>query len=208
MNDIAYPVKFTSLQEEGWSLTDESTQNLLDKLKSKGVPLGDYVEKKIYYGIKTGLNEAFVIDQKTRDDLIAQDPKSAELIKPFLAGRDIKRYQPLKPDKFLIFTRRGINIKNYPAIETYLIGFKERLLPKPKDWKPKNPDDKWKGRKPGNYHWYEIQDAVDYYEEFEKPKIIIPAIIKNPSFVFDSQIFFLMIKQLLLHRVVYIYWEF
>ncbi len=57
------------------------------------MPLGEYVEGKIYYGIKTGLNEAFVIDGATRERLIAEDGKSAELIKPFLAGRDMKRHK-------------------------------------------------------------------------------------------------------------------
>ena len=56
------------------------------------MPLGEYVGGKIYRGIKTGLNEAFVIDAETKEKLIAEDPKSAELIKPFLVGRDIKRY--------------------------------------------------------------------------------------------------------------------
>ena len=55
----------------------------------------------------TGLNEAFVIDEPTRERLIAEDPKSAELIKPFLAGRDIKRYEQPKSDKYLIFMPRG-----------------------------------------------------------------------------------------------------
>ena len=88
-----YSVNQLALDDKGWSLTDERTQALLDKLKATGVPLSEYVDGKIYYGIKTGLNEAFVIDDQTREKLIAEDPKSAELIKPFLAGRDIKRYQ-------------------------------------------------------------------------------------------------------------------
>jgi hypothetical protein len=56
-------------------------------------------------------------------------------------------------------------------------------MPKPKDFK----GTKWEGRKPGSYKWYEIQDAIDYYEEFEKPKIIVPAIVKLASYTFDDQ---------------------
>ena len=119
------------------------------KLKGSGVPLSEYVGGKIYYGIKTGLNEAFVIDEATRKRLIAEDAKSAELIKPFLAGRDIKRYEQPRSDKYLIFTRHGLNIDDYPAIKQYLAQFKERLTPKPKDWVGKD----WKGRKPGAYEW-------------------------------------------------------
>jgi len=161
-----------SLEDGGWSLSDEGTAALLKKLRQTGAPLKEYVKGRIYYGIKTGFNEAFVIDTATRERLIAEDPKSAELIKPFLAGRDIKRYEPPTSDHFLIFTRRGIDIKRYPAVENHLKRFKEQLLPKPKDWK----GDGWKGRKPGTYLWYEIQDAVDYYAEFEKPKILWPGI--------------------------------
>ncbi len=171
-----------SLSSRGWSLVDKKTQALLTKLKSKGKPLGEYVDGKIFYGIKTGLNKAFVIDGETRKRLIAEDSKSEELIKAFLAGRDIKRYQCLSSDKFLIFTRRGIDIKNYPAVEEYLKQFKKQLLPKPKDWK----GEKWEGRKTGSYKWYEIQDAVDYYADFEKPKIIYPNICKKPEFTYDD----------------------
>ena len=133
------------------------------KLRATGKPLGEYVNGKIYYGIKTGLNEAFVIDAATKHRLIAEDPRSAEIIKPFLAGRDIKRYQTPTVDKYLIFSRRGIVIADYPAVLNYLMQFKERLMPCPKDW-----EGKWKGRKQGTYKWYELQDAVDYYSEFEK----------------------------------------
>ncbi|MBW2637968.1 MAG: Eco57I restriction-modification methylase domain-containing protein, partial [Deltaproteobacteria bacterium] len=137
----------------GWSLADEKSQTLLEKLKKTGIPLGEYVKGEIYRGILTGLNEAFVIDGETRERLIAEDPKSAEIIKPFLAGKDIKRYQPLTNDKFLIFTRRGIDIDKYPAIKQHLLQYKERLMPRPRNWQ----GEKWQGRKPGSYQWYEIQ---------------------------------------------------
>ncbi len=176
-----YEVKQLNLDDSGWALVDESTQSLLSKISASGVPLGEYVNGKVYRGILTGLNEAFVIDKATKERLILEDARSAELIKPFLAGRDIKRYQQPKSDKYLIFTRHGVNITDYPAIKQYLSQFKERLMPKPRDWK----GDGWKGRKPGTYQWYEIQDTIDYYEEFEKPKIIIPAIVQSASYAFD-----------------------
>ncbi len=181
-----YLVDQTALDDRSWSLIGERAQALLDKLREQGVPLGDYVKGKVHYGIKTGLNDAFVIDAATRERLLSKDPKSAELIKPFLIGRDIKRYRPPQSERYLIFTRRGVMIKDYPAIERYLYRFKERLMPKPKDWKGV----KWPGRKPGPYHWYEIQDTVAYHEEFEKPKIIIPAIVQRASYTFDTEGFY------------------
>ena len=168
------------LQPEGWTLTDSRVQKLLAKIKSKGIPLGEYVKGKIYRGVLTGLNEAFIIDQTIRDRLIAEDPKSAEIIKPFLAGRDIKRYQQPVSDKYLIFTRRGIIIDNYPAILKHLEQFKTQLEPK-----PKNHSGPWPGRKPGTYKWYEIQDAVDYFEEFEKEKIMLPDISLKAECLID-----------------------
>ena len=176
-----YLLDQTVLDDGGWSLADGGTQKLLDKLKAIGTPLGEYVQGEMYYGIKTGLNEAFVIDTETRNRLIVEDPKSAKLIKPFLAGKDIKRYQTPKPEKYFLFTRRGLNIKEYPAIEKHLLQFKERLMPKPKDWK----NGEWKGRKPGPYKWYEIQDTIDYYLEFEKPKIFWPEIANGARFTLD-----------------------
>lgn len=176
-----FQVQLSGLQDSGWTLTNQAVQQLLDKLRRAGKPLGEYVEGKIYRGVLTGLNEAFVIDAATRERLIAEDPKSAEVIKPFLAGRDIKRYQTPKSDKYLIFTRRGIRIEEYPAVLNYLSAFKDRLMPKPKNW-----TGAWNGRKEGTYQWYEIQDSVDYWREFERPKIQFAEIAINCQFNIDS----------------------
>ncbi|WP_295099896.1 TaqI-like C-terminal specificity domain-containing protein [uncultured Candidatus Kuenenia sp.] len=186
VKENCHAVKLSILYDTGWSLADERSAALLNKLKKTGIPLKEYVKGNIYYGIKTGLNEAFVIDEETRNSLISEDPKSKEIIKPFLIGRDIKRYQPPAGKQYLIFTRRGIDIRKYPVIEKYLSQYKEQLMPKPKDWKGSN----WKGRKPGAYKWYEIQDAVDYYLEFEKPKIIVPCIVQNASYTLDDSGFY------------------
>lgn len=169
------------LADDGWSLAQGETQMLLDKLRTVGKPLGEYVNGKIYYGIKTGLNEAFVIDAKTRQKLIEEDPKSEEVIKPFLAGRDIKKYKSPKSKNFLVFAFRGFDLEEYPAIKNHLSQFKDRLIPKPNGWTGEN----WQGRKPGPYKWYEIQDTVAYYAEFEKPKILFPDISTQGNFTLD-----------------------
>ncbi len=101
-----FEVGTKSLQDDGWQLSGVAVQNLMTKLRATGQPLGEYVDGKIFRGVLTGLNEAFVIDDVTRDRLIAEDPRSAEIIKPFLAGRDIKRYQTPEVSRYLIFTRR------------------------------------------------------------------------------------------------------
>lgn len=171
--EMKYEISSASLDDNGWSLNDETTQNLIRKLSLGSSRLSDYVDGRMFYGIKTGMNAAFVIDSETKDRLIAEDASSAEIIKPFLVGRDISRYVSPKSDVFVVFTRRGINIEKYPAIKNYLLQFKTNLMPKPTDWDEKI---KWKGRKPGSYRWYEIQDSVDYFKMFEESKILWPGI--------------------------------
>jgi type I restriction-modification system DNA methylase subunit len=174
-----------ALDDNGWSLNDETTQALTNKLSNASIPLKSFVGGKLFYGIKTGLNDAFVIDDETRKRLVAEDQKSAQIIKPFLVGKDITRYVPPKSDLFVIFTRRGIKIDDYPAIRNYLSEFKVRLSPKPADW---NEEIKWKGRKAGSYRWYEIQDTVDYFERFEETKILWPGISAEvTAFALDSE---------------------
>lgn len=177
----------STLDDGGWSLADSQTQKLLDKLKAIGTPLGEYVQGKIYYGIKTGLNEAFVIDAVTKDRLIAEDPKSAKLIKPFLAGKDVKRYQPPDPQKYLILFPKGWTRKqsgsvknawnwlmqNYPALAQHLEPFQAKAE---------------KRYDKGEY-WWELR-TCDYYPEFEKPKIIIPAIVRSAAYTFDREGFY------------------
>ncbi|MBN1576394.1 MAG: DUF559 domain-containing protein [Chitinispirillaceae bacterium] len=167
------------LTAEGWRLESRETLRLLDKLKKAGKPLGEYVKGRFYRGILTGLNEAFVIDAETRERLIREDGKSEEVIKPFLRGRDVKRWRVEYANLFLIFTRHGIDIDRYPAIKKYLHRFKKQLM-------PGGPN----GRKPGSYEWYEIQDNIAYWEEFERPKIIYPDIFEHCSFSWDENKFY------------------
>jgi adenine-specific DNA-methyltransferase len=181
LQDQQFEVDQSLLMDDGWSLVDKEVQQLLEKLMNTGTPLGEYVDGQIYRGVLTGLNEAFVIDEETKEELIEQDPKSAELIKPFLRGRDIKQYEQPVAEEYLIFTRRGVDIDEFPAIREYLSQYREQLEPRPKDV----PSSEWEGRKPGSYEWYEVQDTVDYWEEFESHKIIIPAITKEPSCALD-----------------------
>jgi len=107
LKDQFYDVNHDSLVDSGWSLAKNTAQHILDKMQLAGTPLGEYVNKQIYYGIKTGYNEAFVIDEATHRALIAQDPNSADVIKPFLAGRDIKRYETPHAEKYLISLPNG-----------------------------------------------------------------------------------------------------
>ncbi|MEK7765352.1 MAG: TaqI-like C-terminal specificity domain-containing protein, partial [bacterium] len=170
------PVFIKDLKAEGWSLERPEVARLMDKLRNAGRPLEKYVDGKFYYGIKTGFNEAFVIDEAKRKELIAADPKSAELIKPYLRGRDVHRWSVQRPGLYLIFTRRGVDPKRYPAILRHLSSWKKELMPGVPG-----------GRKPGTYEWYEIQDAVDYYAEFDLPTIRYQDISTYQQFAFTKE---------------------
>ncbi len=175
----------SALQKGGWQIEPTVKRDLLARIRAAGVPLGDYVEGRFYYGIKTGYNDAFVIDGATRAELIAADPKSAEIIKPFLRGRDVKRWRVEPQDLWLIFTRRGTDIDAYPAIKAHLECFRAALEPKPADWETEFEGDFWAGRKAGPYKWFEIQDNIAYFLAFDGPKIVFPDIALRPEMGFD-----------------------
>ncbi len=177
-----YEVDKRLLDDGGWSLARREVQALVNRLMNSMPSLASYAGDEIYRGVTTGLNKAFVIDAETKAKLIEESPNSAELIKPFVAGRDVKKYCPLEPEKFLVFTRRGVEVENYPAIHRYLSQFRTSLEPKPQDWQGAS----WPGRKPGNYKWFEIQDTVDYWRKFEQPKIMLPDISLRGNFTYDT----------------------
>ncbi|MBV5310218.1 Eco57I restriction-modification methylase domain-containing protein, partial [Chromatium okenii] len=181
----SFEVAQAELKDEGWQLEPPLQRQLLARIRQAGTPLGQYVRGRFYYGIKTGLNEAFVIDGATRARLIAADPNSAEVIKPLLRGRDVKRWQVMPQDLWLIFTRRPFPIENYPAIAAHLEQFKTQLMPKPADW-----EGDWNGRAAGHYEWFEIQTNTAYWEEFAQPKIIVPAITNTVNYAADLNGFY------------------
>ncbi|MDP1591875.1 MAG: TaqI-like C-terminal specificity domain-containing protein, partial [Prosthecobacter sp.] len=174
-----YLIPGERLSDGAWSLKSDEEAALFAKVMKCGKPLGRYVDEKLFYGIKTGLNEAFVITSSTREELIHRDPKSTDLIKPLLGGEDIRRYEIRETDAWIIFTRRGVDIDAYPAIKEHLSKWKQELT-------PRNKPGMTKGRKPGRYQWYEIQDDVAYFASFDASKIIFPDICKGPRFYPDD----------------------
>ncbi len=163
-----------SLSPEGWSLSGAEISQLLEKMRSRSVALKGYLpEGKTYFGIKTGLNEAFVVDQATRDRLIEEDPRSAEILRPVLAGREVRRYSVDYKQKYLIWTHIGVTIRDYPAIFSHLKKYQDRL------------EKRWdKGTV-----WWELR-ACDYYARFSRPKIIYPDIATSCRFTLDRDGYF------------------
>ena len=138
-----------------------------------GVPLKDW-GVNIYRGILTGYNEAFIISGAKKDELIAADPKSAEIIRPILRGRDIKRYGYNFADQWLIatFPSRHYDIERYPAVKKHLLSFgMERLEQTGKTYYP-GTEHEFKARKKTHNKWFETQDSISYWEDFSKQKLI------------------------------------
>jgi adenine-specific DNA-methyltransferase len=171
--------------EDSWLIANETEVKIKQKIEAIGTPLKDW-DVKINYGIKTGYNEAFIIDGKKKDELIADDPKSAEIIKPILRGRDIKRYKAEFADLWLLFipwhfplhnddSIKGASAKaekefekQYPAIYNHLLQHKDKL------------EKRNKAETGIRYEWYALQRcAATYYEEFEKEKIVWASVGKN-----------------------------
>lgn len=114
---------------DSWTILSSIEQSIKRKIETIGTPLKEW-DISINYGIKTGLNEAFIISSEKKDELIASDPKSAEIIRPILRGRDIKRYGYTFANLYVIVAQYGsyeyLETK-YPAIYRHLFQYKEAL---------------------------------------------------------------------------------
>jgi len=159
-----YPQDY--LGEGEWSFADLFQLLLKEKIEKGKTVLKELDGVKVYRGVTTGYNPAFIITDEQRDNLIKEDPKSSEVIKNMLQGRNIRKWYYNESDENLIFTRKGTDIELYPAVKAHLFNFFNKL-------KPKTETDSSEGRKPGNYKWFEILDNTAYYREFEKSEKII-----------------------------------
>lgn len=182
----AVTLKQSELSEDDvWNI--EKSEILDLKKKIEGIPsntqlLIELVGGKFFYGIKTGLNEAFVIDQEIRKKLIKEDPKCNEWIKPFLRGRDVKRYCIEFADKYLIHIPNGWTNHNRGSVEPEK--FFKGHLPSIYEWLKQFQGNLQKRDDQGEY-WWELRPCV-YTEIFEKPKIVYPEIGKDFEFYLDT----------------------
>ena len=154
-----------------WTFTDEQTLDLKDKILSQGTIIKDINDITIKFGIKTGKNEVFIIDKKTRDFLLHQDRNNESIIKPVIRGRDVSKWRINYQNIYLICTKNGIDVKNqYPSIYEYLLQFEEGLSK----------------RYDQGDHWSNLRNC-SYYDLFEKPRIVYSEIAQNPKFTYDNK---------------------
>jgi type I restriction-modification system DNA methylase subunit len=139
------------------------------QMEKHGTPLGNLQAIEILYGIKTGLNDAFIISEDTKKTIVRGNPKASEVIKPLLAGDDIRKYEIHKRNNYLIYTYHGVDMRRYPEILKCLRPYKNDLR-----------------KRATQQEWYELQQPqYNYSIHFNHPKIVYPDIGKETRFVMD-----------------------
>ena len=183
-----FPIKLASLSSDVWAIAPPNAQNLLKKLKNTGKPFKEIIQGEFYFGIKTGYNEAYIIDANTRELLIGADAGSCELIRPLLRGKNLRRWNAETDNEYLIVLKSSANKKwdwsnasntqdaerifkkVYPAIFDYLSRFQEKLVDRADQ---------------GVFYW-ELR-SCSYYSVFEKPKFIYPDISSLMRASYDTE---------------------
>ena len=161
-----------------WVVLSPIEQSIKQKIEAVGKPLKDW-DIQINYGIKTGFNDAFIINEESRAEILSnclteeERKRTAELIRPILRGRDIKRYGYNWAGLYLIatFPSRHYNIDDYPALKSFLLSFGVERLEQTGKKHVVN-GEVIKARKKTNNKWFETQDSISYWEDFSKPKVI------------------------------------
>ena len=176
----------SSLSQDEWSFTPVSHTLLFDKLMSMGQSLDVVAREQIYYGIKPGLSDAFILNSAIRNQLVKSDPSCTDLLKPMLRGADLRPWYFEHEGHWLLRIPDGWTNEKFgdglteeeawsklqeahPSVAEYLTPFSER----------------GKKRYDKGQFWWELR-ACDYYPEFDKPKIFWCEISKLPRFVWDE----------------------
>ena len=167
------PELWSELRPEGekpWSALSALERSVMDKMESVGTPLKDW-DVSIDYGVKTGYNSAFIVDDATKEALIAADPESADILKPVLQGKDIRRWQAQWAGRWLINARKGIAIDTYPAVYSHLQQYQDRL-----------------SKKAGVNEWYELQASPSdrLNALFQEEKLVWIELVERGRFAWDD----------------------
>ena len=184
-----FAVPQSELKAGGWQLEPPTQRRLLERLRKAGQPLGDYCQGQFYYGIKTGLNDAFDISREERDSIVDAHSASAILIKPFLRGKDVKRWNVNFAERYLIKIESSENVKHpwsglsadlaekefakiHPTIYAWFTaeGRRQKLIDRTDQ---------------GHYFW-ELRYCA-YWVDFENPKIILSRFMNQPTYAWDDQ---------------------
>jgi len=163
-----------------WHIDAPGDRAVLDAIERRWPPLGDLVAGRPARGVVTGCNRAFVLDRATRDQLLDAEPAAAAVIRPFLKGRDLRRWLPSEPERWIILVDRGTSLDELPGVLAHLARFRSALEPRPADW-----EGAWRGRKPGAYRWFELQDPVGPLVKARAPRLLLQDIQTGPICALD-----------------------
>ena len=174
-NAVNYPIN--ALSSDVWSFDNPVWQSIIQKIYENGIPLSEW-DIQINFGIKTGYNEAFVIDKDRKNKLIIEDPKSSEILHPLLRGRDIQKHvaDPIVNWVIGTFPSKKIDINNYTSVRNYLLSFGNTIH---------QTGDKG-SRKKTAHKWFETQDNIAFWQDFNKPKLIWKRIGSILRFCYDE----------------------
>jgi adenine-specific DNA-methyltransferase len=165
-----------SLSHNAWVVGERDIYNIKEYIEQQGIPLSNW-NVTINYGIKTGTQDAFMIREDVKNQLFEEDPKCIVLLKMLLRGKDLSAWYSDYDNYWLIgtFPSLNIDINDYPSIKKHLLDYgKEKL------------EQDGNGRKKTGNKWFETQDQISYWENFEKPKLIYPEITKYIPFSYDE----------------------
>jgi type I restriction-modification system DNA methylase subunit len=181
VHEHAYSVPWSRYNANAWSLESPEVEALMERLRERGVLLTEFIGDKPYCGVLTGLNEAFLIDDATRIELVRADPACAELIKPYLRGQDLGRWLPNWQGLWMIVLASSVNrawpwtgagdsaetvfARTYPSLYNHLKKLQERLV----------------ARHDQGQHWWELR-SCSYYTLFEQSKILYQEIQFHPQY--------------------------
>ena len=190
MRQHAQPYHFST--SASWVILSPIEQSIKAKIEKIGVPLKEW-DINIYRGILTGYNDAFIIDESKRNEILsncadaAERKRTDELIRPILRGRDIKRYSYEWAGLYIIatFPALHIDIKLYPSVKKHLLSFGMERLEQTGKTHIVNRE-KITARKKTHNKWFETQDQIGYWEDFSKPKIVWGEISDKTKFALDA----------------------
>ena len=170
ISKMSYVVPNKALAGDDWSFAKPEVSALLRRLRNGNTSLVSYCDGNICMGVKPGLTEAFTIDGAQRRAILARNARAGEIIKPFLNGRDIRRYSIDPKDQFLIYAYHGVSIERYPAVLRHLKPFRAQLE-----------------KRATEQNWYELQQPqLNFAKYMDRPKIIFPDIAITPRFALDE----------------------
>lgn len=197
----SYEFNPTGLEGAEWRLVPRDVDRVMETVEREGKSLGKVVEDQLLRGIVTGRNAAFFIDNERRRELIEEDSRSEEVIKPLVVGSEIQPYRLERAEHWLLYLPHGVDIEQYPAVEDHLEDYRSKLESRATE-----------------QAWYELQQPQEaYLEFFDGPKILYPEIARDARFAFhpgplypNNKCFFIpgddhSLVALLNSRLVYFY---